>query len=133
MYESWSNFRFFLIQIFMPATERASELAYRGKMYHEATLTTLALLRWRQEKDQYPAALGELVAAGFLKELPKDPYSDKPLVYKKTDDDFALYSVGPNFTDDRGEVFIKNGNPRKWGTDEAGDIVFWPVTESLPR
>jgi hypothetical protein len=133
MYDSWQNYRFFLIQIFMPATVRVSELVYRGKMYQDSTLTVLALLRWQLQKDQYPAALDELVAAGFLKELPKDPYSDKPLVYKKTDDDFTLYSIGPNFKDDGGEVAIAHGRPQKWGTDEAGDIVFWPVSKSMPR
>ena len=55
-----------------------------------------------------------------------DAFSEKPLVYKKTDDDFILYSVGFNFTDDGGE-FSKDrrGNIRKWG--ENGDTVFWPV------
>jgi hypothetical protein len=131
MYESWQNYRFFLIQIFMPASERASELAYRVKMHHEATLTILAVLRWRQEKDQYPAALDELVSAGFLCESPMDPYSDKSLIYKKTEDDFTLYSIGPNFTNDNGKVAIKHGHPQKWGTDETGDIVFWPVTRNV--
>ena len=56
-------------------------------------LTILALLRWRLQKDQYPAALDELVAAGFLNELPMDPWSDKPLVYKKTDDDFRSVAM----------------------------------------
>jgi len=133
LYESWLNQRFFLIQILMPATARASEIAYRGKMRHEATLAILALQRWRLENNQYPAALGELVSCGILNELPMDPYSDKPFVYKKTDDDFTLYSVGPNFTDDAGEVAIAHGRPQKWGTDEAGDIVFWPVAKSMPR
>jgi len=132
-YESLQSYRFFLIQILMPATARASELAYRGKMHHEATLTILALLRWRLENNQYPASLDELVTAGFLDELPMDPWSDKPLVYKKTEDDFTLYSVGPNFTDDAGEVAIKHDRPQKWGAREAGDVVFWPVAKSMPR
>jgi len=78
------------------------------------------------EKDRYPSALGELVAAGFLNELPMDPWSDKPLVYKKTDDDFTLYSVGPNFVDDGGEYGRdRNRQIRKWS--DNGDTVFWPV------
>jgi hypothetical protein len=133
MYDSWQNYRFFLIQIFLPATERISEIAYRGKMVHETTLTILALLRWQLQNNQYPATLDELASAGFLKELSKDPYSDKSFIYKKKDDDFILYSVGPNYTDDSGEVAIAHGRPQKWGTDEAGDIVFWPVTKSLPH
>ncbi|MGD8501684.1 MAG: hypothetical protein PVJ86_13615, partial [Phycisphaerales bacterium] len=74
------KYRFFLIEIFVPAMGRVSELAYRGKVLHEATLTILALKRWRLEKNEYPSTLSELVSAGFLKELPMDPFSDKPLV-----------------------------------------------------
>jgi len=133
MQESWRSQRFFLILLLMPATERASEIVYRGKVSHEAMVTILAVKRWRLEKGQYPAALGDLVSAGLLKEVPADPYSGKPLVYKKTGDDFSLYSVGQNFADDGGEVFMKNGQPRKWGTAEAGDTVFWPVVETQLR
>jgi hypothetical protein len=126
MYESWHGYRFFLIGVFMPATARVSEIAYRARTYHEATVAILALHRWRLEKNQYPATLGELVAAGFLNELPMDPWSDKPLVYKKTDDDFILYSVGFNFTDDGGEYDRdRSGNIRQWS--DNGDAVFWPV------
>jgi hypothetical protein len=125
-YESLPNYRFFLIQMFMPATARVSEIAYRGKMGHEATKTIIAVLRWQLEKNQYPGTLDELVKAGFLDELPMDVYSDKPLVYKKTDNDFILYSVGFNFTDDGGQYCKdRNGNIRKWG--DNGDTVFWPV------
>jgi hypothetical protein len=127
IYGSWQNYRFFLIQMLLPATARASEIAYRGKMGHEATKTITAILRWRQEKDQYPANLEQLVKAGFLDELPMDAFSDKPLVYKKTGDDFILYSAGFNFTDDGGEYSKdRNGNIRKWG--DNGDTIFWPVT-----
>jgi hypothetical protein len=128
MSESWQNYRFFLIQIFIPATARASEIAYRGKMGHEATKTIIAILRWQLQKDQYPATLDELVKSGFLDELPVDAFSNKPLVYKKKDDDFILYSVGFNFSDDGGEYGRdRNGNIRKWG--DNGDTIFWPVIE----
>ena len=128
MYESWLNQRFFLIQIFMPATARISDIVYRAKVGHEATKVILAILRWRLEKEQYPAALDELVSAGFLNELPMDPWSDKPLIYKKTDDDFTLYSVGPNFTDDGGEYGKdRSGNIREWS--DNGDRIFWPVSK----
>ena len=127
MYESGHSYRFFLISVFIPATARISDIVlYRGKMGHETTVVILAIQRWRLEKDQYPATLEELVSAGFLDELPMDPWSDKPLVYKKTDDDFILYSVGYNFTDDGGEYAKdRNGNIRTWS--DNGDTVFWPL------
>jgi len=130
MYTSWPNYKFFLISVFMPATARISDIVYRAKVSHEATVAILAIQRWRLQKDQYPATLGELVSAGFLNELPMDPWSDKPLVYKKTDDDFILYSVGFNFTDDGGEYGKdRSGNIREWS--DNGDTVFWPVTKPL--
>jgi hypothetical protein len=122
------KYRYFLIQTVLPASSRVSEIAYRGKMQHESALTVLALKRWRLEKDAYPQTLDELIAGGFLKELPLDPYSDKPLVYKKTDDNFILYSVGPNFKDDQGQVAMERGSQRRWGTAETGDIVLWPLS-----
>ncbi len=121
------KYRYFLLYYLIPAAERCSDLAYRGKALHEATVAILALQRWRVEKNEYPADLDGLVAAGFLKELPMDPYSDKPLVYKRIDDDFMLYSLGCNLKDDGGKIVERRGNPEKWGTHDDGDAVFWPV------
>lgn len=123
---SANKYRYFLIELLLPASGRASEIAYRGKMHYEAVLTILALERWRLEKDHYPASLNDLKAAGLLRELPDDPYSDKSLVYKRTGDDCILYSVGPNFKDDDGKVGTVRGRPMRWGTSESGDIVLWP-------
>jgi len=123
---SWENYRYFLIDMFMPSSERASEIIYRGKLLHEATVTILAVLQWRQEKGRYPESLGELVSAGLLKEVPMDPFSDKPVVYKKKGEDFTIYGVGENFTDDGGEPGKnKSGEPMRWA--DNGDVVFWPV------
>ena len=126
MHKSLSPTRFFLFYIFQPASCRVSEFIYWGKVTHEATLTILALEQWRLEKNGYPASLCELVSAGYLKELPMDPWSDKPLVYKKTGDDFTLYSVSRNFTDDGGEHGRdREGRIQKWA--DNGDVVFWPL------
>jgi hypothetical protein len=125
---SMPKYRYFLLYYLIPAAERCSDLAYRGKALHEATVAILALQRWRVEKNEYPADLDGLVAAGFLKELPNDPYSDKPLLYKKTTDSFCLYSIGPNFKDDGGRIiYSSKGSPVWQGSKEGGDMVFWPV------
>ena len=57
-----------------------------------------------------------------------DPWSDKPLAYKKTENDFILYSVGPNFTDDGGEHGRdRDGRIQKWA--DNGDMIFWPLRD----
>ncbi len=63
-----------------------------------------------------------------MKKLPMDPYSDGPLVYRKTESGFLLYSLGINLTDDGGKLGIgRDSKPRMWM--DNGDWIFWPVAE----
>jgi len=118
-----------MLKINIPAYRRVSQIAWRMKTGRQALLTVLAIMRYEKEKGKYPAGLDELVKAGYLKKLPMDPYSDGPLIYRRTDDGFLLYSFGTDLTDDGGELgHGKNGKPRMWADD--GDWVFWPIAKS---
>lgn len=81
----------------------------------------LAVLARQAENGQWPRSLAALVAEGYLQQVPTDPYSDAPLVYKVTDSDFILYSVAENFVDNGGFALAWN-ETALWG-----DRVFWPV------
>jgi hypothetical protein len=86
----------------------------------------IAIFRYAQDKGHCPDNLDELVSADYLKELPTDPWSNKPLVYRRTDDGFMLYGIGSNFEDDGGEVARDDEGKVKHYADE-GDWIFWPV------
>jgi len=117
-----------MLQILIPAHRRVAQLAWRLKTSRQALLTVLAVKRYKQKQGDYPADLPAVVAAGYLDKLPIDPYSDKPFVYRKTEDDFILYSVGLDCKDDAGESGKNSkGNPAKWR--DKGDTVFWPALE----
>lgn len=125
MLNSLSARRFFLLYFMTPAFDRVAATGFRGEASYRATLTILALKRRQGEKGGYPDSLNELVAAGLLDELPMDPYSNKPLLYKKTEGNFTLYSLGPNFEDDNGQPGkTSKGRPQDW--EDNGDTVFWP-------
>jgi hypothetical protein len=114
------------LDILAPALERASEIGHRHRTNVEATVTILALQRYKADKGFFPDDLQELVTAGYLRQKPLDVYSDKPLVYRKTDDSFILYSIGDDFEDDGGKPGEDSkGRPRLWAGD--ADFVFWPV------
>jgi hypothetical protein len=116
------------LMILTPALEKVSEIGHRHRTNVEATVAILALLRHKADKGSFPNDLKQLVSTGYLRQLPFDVYSDKPLVYKKTDDSCILYSFGPNLEDDGGEIAVDNkGRPKKWAPE--GDVVFWPVPE----
>lgn len=126
------KWRYFLISVFMPALDKASEQAFRAKVLHEATLAVSAIKRWQLEKGVYPDSLEQLVSAGYLKRVPMDPFSNKPVVYRKIDEGFMLYSVGLNFEDDSGTIARgDDGRIDKWA--DEGDEVFWPVPRSEVR
>lgn len=113
----------------LPALGRINELSHRAETDIKSTLAIVALLGYANDKGGYPESLEELVEAGYLEEVPIDAYSNKPVVYKKTNGDFLLYSVGPNFVDDGGipGKDSKGKIRRMWADD--GDTIFWPVSE----
>ena len=101
----------------------------RQKVQDAALITSIAVLRYKVDKGRFPDVLEDLVAAGYLKQLPMDPYSGATLVYKSFGNEFTLYSLGADFDDD-------GGTPSRWGQGEqGGDQVFWPVEspESKPN
>jgi membrane protease YdiL (CAAX protease family) len=115
-----------LIKTFSPAIDRLVEMKTRWRTNLEALITTLAILRYKADTQRLPVSLSELVAAGYLKTIPVDPYNNGALIYRRSDNDFLLYSFGADFDDD-------GGTPSKWGDGpKGGDQVFWPVRDSEP-
>ena len=109
------------LRAYMPALEKEAELSWREQTDTGALLTVIALLRYKRQRSAYPQTRQELVEAGYLKAVPQDPFGPGPLSYVTKDNDFVLYSCGPDMDDDggvRGE--------RGW-SGEDGDAVFWPV------
>jgi hypothetical protein len=111
----------YLLEILAPAFGQVLKTSYRFQAHTNGLLTTIALLRYKTNKGEYPQKLDELVAAGYLNELPIDPFSGNPLVYKRVNSDFILYSFAEDYDDDNGS------HDPKWASDGDGDYVFWPV------
>ncbi len=102
-----------------------THVAYLRKAEIEAFITVAGLQYYWKTQGEYPENLDKLVAAGIIKQLPIDPYSDKALIYRRTGGGFILYSVGANFVDDGGIA----EKYHRWGEeDEEVDRVFWPVS-----
>jgi hypothetical protein len=93
----------------------------RAKQYRSNLDVALALAAHRAEKDRYPEKLSEL-SPKYLKTVPDDLFSGKPLIYRATDTGFLLYSVGANGKDDGG---------RRYNDTPAGDdlVVRMPPEE----
>ncbi|MCD4823363.1 MAG: hypothetical protein K8S55_02045 [Phycisphaerae bacterium] len=100
-----------------PTFGRVIEANELGLMHDELIGIALALAAYKAEKGAYPQKLAELSPA-YLKTIPADRISGKPLIYKTRDKGFLLYSVGTNQLDDGGK---KGGWSKKKGW--YGDII----------
>jgi hypothetical protein len=100
----------------------AIQAHYRNLASTEALIVATGALRFHKDKTAWPGTLEELVSAGYLRRIPIDPYSGKPLVYARVGDSFVLYSYGPDCHDNGG---TRNRNP----SAGESDLIFWPVEE----
>lgn len=87
------------------------------------TKLTIALELYKQEKKKYPDRLEDL-APDFIPGIDRDLFTNDPLIYKVTNEDYALYSCGFYGADDDGptgpnaktfgDVFLRFGPYQRW-------------------
>lgn len=78
--------------------------------------TGLQLTMFREKHGRLPTSISELVP-GFLSNIPIDPYSGQPFVYRVGENSFILYSFGPDRIDNGGAEAEKESN-------QDGDLLF---------
>jgi len=93
-----------LIALFMPGITQAIEVENRFATRSNLLQLGFALAAFRADRGGYPAELKQLTPK-YIKTIPKDFYTDKPLVYKRQKNGFLLYSVGQNTKDDGGRTY----------------------------
>jgi hypothetical protein len=87
--------------------------------YERAALAAIAVELYRfSHAGRLPENLSALVPE-YLASVPKDPFDDHDLRFKKLEHGFAVYSIGPDFTDDNGEPEPKDAENVK-----HYDVVF---------
>lgn len=92
-----------LVVFLFPAVNRIDEADTRAAATMRATTVALACERFRLKSGRFPESLDELPKQ-MLSEVPADPYTSRPLLYKKADDGAVVYCTGPDETDDGGEL-----------------------------
>ncbi len=106
----------------LPALSKLAKKTAGAQVEVDLTRVACALERYRLAHSQYPEDLNTL-SPQFIGTLPHDPIKGGPLNYHRTQDGFALYSVGWNETDDGGKAVSRSGrNPRP--DPDQGDWVW---------
>ena len=105
-----------LITMIMPATVKVAEAAQRTQANLRCAIAAIAVERYRlSHNNTWPRNLDEVVKAGLLKEVPKDPYDGQPLRFKRTATGVVIYSVNIDKIDNGGKR--DRNNLRAPGTD----------------
>jgi len=107
-----------LLAALLPNLGRAVVIMDKAQVRRSVTAVALALATYRAETGSYPADL-KVLAPKYLKRVPIDWCSGKPLIYKRTAKGFLLYSVGENMRDDGG----RDRSDNKAEDDDYDDIV----------
>lgn len=80
----------------------------------------VAVERFTRDRGELPVALSDLVPT-YLSEIPVDPFSGGPLLFRPAADAYTIYSVGSNQKDDDGDVAMDLTPSAKRGPD--GTII----------
>jgi hypothetical protein len=106
-----------------PALTKLQMAVARAQAWVRTARIGLALETYRAQTGSYPDSLSALVP-GILPEVPVDPFTDTPLLYRLSDVEVLVYSVGSNGIDDGGlKETEKAGKKLNPGTDD----IAWRV------
>lgn len=108
--------RHVLFRLLMPAISKLTEADNRTVATLNAARVAIACERHRQKTGAYPEKL-ENLPKELLVEVPNDPFSGKPILYKTLPDGAVAYSVGGDGVDDG----AANLNPKN---EKGNDIGF---------
>jgi hypothetical protein len=91
-----------LVEQLLPAGIKVAEAHQRNQAGLRSAQVALAAERYRLRKHHWPRALDDLVQAGLLPAVPRDPYDGQPLRYRRVADGAVIYSVGYDKADNGG-------------------------------
>jgi hypothetical protein len=104
----------------VPRVEKMTADLHKNQISSAAELrcavAALAGERYRRAHGRWPESLAALVQAGYLREVPADPFDKQPLRLRVRPDGLVIYSVGPDGRDDGGKIDRATPSP---GTDQG--------------
>jgi hypothetical protein len=89
--------------LLFPPILKGTEANRRGVGNLRCAAVAVALERYRRDHGRWPDTL-EAMMPKYLAAVPKDPMDGMPLRYLRRTDGVAVYSLGPDGTDDGGKI-----------------------------
>lgn len=96
--------RYYSCLMLIISTDSTTRACFRIQGQLASAAVGVACERYRQKFGQWPLSL-DMIPKDILSEIPIDPFTGKPIVYKRLQDGIAVYTVGPDLTDDGGVFY----------------------------
>lgn len=93
-----------LIALMILPARKVEQAAERSRQIQDNLAVAFALAWYQRDHGRYPAKL-EALTPKYLKQVPKDLFSGKALLYRPSGNGYLLYSVGPNGKDEGGRGY----------------------------
>lgn len=130
-----------LMYVMLPSNSPVRSAVDRSDGVRVALMAGIALERYRRDHGDWPVSLKALVPE-YLTEIPIDPITGGPAIYKIVDDRPKIYSVGVDRDDDGGSIPINsfsgeldNQTVAQWSQNDDqlidGDWVLYPARPTL--
>lgn len=111
-------------KIIVPVFARAQILNYNFEAEIACGRAALAIEAYKNKFGVYPGKLSEVGPIGKL-QIPNDPFTGKPLIYRPLKNGYVIYSLGENQKDDGGL------NEQKNVTAKGADDVCWKMERKI--
>ncbi len=117
-----------LTRTLMPSMTRVVTLSVRTRALLSCGQAALAAERWRLQRGDWPPDLAALVPA-YLEEAGVDPFTARPLCYRRDEIGVVIYSVGEDGADDAGAVAPRASSER--GPNDVGMRLLDPARRQV--
>lgn len=91
----------FVARAMLPGTANIAKACAHVEVLKSAAIVAIAVERHRLQNQNLPASLEDL-APRLMGELPKDPFSGMPLLFRPMNNGYVIYSVGADLKDHGG-------------------------------
>lgn len=121
-----------LVCMALPTTTSVLAAEYRGNSKFALTQVAAALAVYRAEHGEYPGTLDALVP-DILHKTPHDLFHDNPYVYRRTENGYYMYSLGPNNEDDEGCSLLLQLFKGYYAGMEPAAVLYDLLGDELPK
>ena len=98
--------------MFLPALDRSIYEDSYDSARLRCAATAAVVERYRLANGRFPGQLSDITPE-YIAEIPTDPFTASPLLYKMTDEGCVIYSVGQDGKDDGGIEFETDADGRR--------------------